>query len=148
MAENQNHDRLYFNLALLTAGYFLVVKPILEKVGLKEDPKVLATEAGNAAQLAAQVLAATTAQKPTKSVTEWRTIADQIYEDLRYSAFDDNDEDAGYQVCRVQNDADAWVLFHQFKKRQEYWFGVNRGGLKDLKQFITSNLSKKKGCCY
>ena len=48
-------------------------------------------------------------QTPTKSKGEWQIIANQIYEDLRYSAIDDDKKDAQYQVSRVKNDAD--ILF-------------------------------------
>ena len=82
-----------------------------------------------------------TNETPTKSPGEWAIIADQIYEDLRYTALDDNKADAGYQVSRVKNNADFKLLFKAFGKRQEYVFFVPSGSEKDLQQFIRSNLS-------
>ena len=65
-----------------------------------------------------------------------------LYEDLRYTALDDNKADAGYQVSRVKNNADFKLLFKAFGKRQEYVFFVPSGSEKDLQQFIRSNLSE------
>lgn len=124
--------------------YFGVIKPILEGVGLKKTSEEKETEKINKELINEQVKQATIVEKPTKSVAEWKIIADQIYEDLRYSAVDDNKESAGYQVSRVKNNADFWTLFQQFKKRREYLFGIPSGGLMNLQQFINSNLSKEK----
>jgi hypothetical protein len=124
--------------------YFGVVKPILEGVGLKKTSEEKQTEEQNKELIREQVKEATSVEKPTKSVAEWKIIADQIYNDLRYSAVSDNKDSAGYQVSRVKNNADFWILFQQFKKRREYLFGVPSGSLMNLQQFINSNLSKDK----
>jgi hypothetical protein len=125
------------------AAYFFVIKPILTKLGVFKSAEEKATEERKDTQLAQQITQiALTGQKPTKTVQEWQTIADQIYNDLRYSAVDDNKPDAGYQVTRVKNEADFWQLFKLFGKRREYFFGVPAGGLQNLVQFITGNLSK------
>jgi hypothetical protein len=81
-------------------------------------------------------------QSPTKSIGEWQIIADQIYNDLKFSGIADNKSDAGYQVARVQNDADIATLIQVFGMRQESFFGINTGGLQNLPQFIISNLAK------
>jgi hypothetical protein len=142
--EKQNHDTLIIGGVLLIGGYFLVIKPILEKTGLKADPKVEKTEATNQKRLNDWVDTAVKKQVPTKSEQEWKIIADQIYEDLKYTALDDNKADATYQLCRVKNDTDIALLIKLFAKRQEYAFGVLKlGSLKNLVQFVISNLSKK-----
>ncbi len=128
----------------IAAVYFAIIKPILEGVGLKKSSEEKATERENRELINEQVKEITSQQKPTKSIAEWKVIADQIYNDLRYSAIDDDKESAGYQVSRVKNDADFWILFQQFKKRREYIFGVPTGSLMNLQQFINSNLSKEK----
>lgn len=81
-------------------------------------------------------------QTPTKSKGEWQLIADNIYNDLKFSGIADNKSDAGYQVARVQNDADIATLIQVFGLRQESFFGINTGGLQNLPQFIIGNLSK------
>ncbi len=124
------------------AAYFFVLRPILTKLGVFKSAEEKATEERKQTQLQQQInQVAASGQKPTKSVQEWQVIADAIYNDLRYSAVSDNKADAGYQVARVKNDADFWQLYKLFGKRREYLFGIPSGGLMDLNQFISSNLS-------
>jgi hypothetical protein len=137
----QEKKFLVYALAFIVV-YYLIVKPILVKLKLQKDPEVKKTEERKEAQLTAQIEADAKKQQPTKSTQEWQTIADQIYNDLRYSAIDDNKADAGYQVSRVKNDADFWTLYKLFGKRREYLFGIPSGGLMDLSQFIKSNLKE------
>ena len=137
--------KLLLIVIVIIALYFLIVKPILIKLHLQEDPERKATEDRKKAQLEEQQKTIEAqGQQPTKTKEEWQVIADQIYEDLRYSALSDNKEDAGYQVARVKNDADFWLLYKLFAKRREYYFGIPFGDLMDLQQFVTSNLSKDK----
>lgn len=127
------------------AGYFLVLRPLLIKIGILSDPARIATETRKTEQIDNEIKAQTdSGLKPTKSVQEWQTIADQIYQDLRYSALDDNKADAVYQAARVKNDLDFWILYKLFGKRREYLFGIPSGGLMDLPQFIRSNVSTDK----
>ena len=143
---NNNDDNS--RLLLLAGGgllvYFGIVKPILVKIGVQKDPEVIAKEKSNNQLIKSWQADTAKKQKPTKSEAEWKIIADQIYEDLRYSWISDNDSDAAYQICRVQNDADVAMLFTKFAKRQEYWFGINAGSPKALTAFVVSNLDKKK----
>ena len=120
--------------------YIEIIKPILVKIGLQKSAEVKATEERKQNQLDEQIKEVSKTQQPTKSVQEWQVIADAIYKDLRYSALDDNKDDAGYQVSRVKNDADFWQLYKLFGQRREYFFGIPNGALMDLTQFIKSNL--------
>jgi hypothetical protein len=121
--------------------YFLIVKPILEKLGIVKTAEEIKQERVNTGNVDTYVKDTLRVQNPTKSVGEWTIIADKIYEDLKFSSISDDKKDAGYQVMRVKNDADVAVLYKAFGKRQEYYFGVPYGGLRDLMAFITSNLS-------
>lgn len=143
---SSEHDELIFKIALLGAGYFLVVRPILEKVGLEKSAEQVATETKNKDILNTQVQAATKAQQPTKSIAEWKVIADQIYADLRSGTWSSQKEcdDAAYQICRVKNDADFWLLFKYFAKRREYLMGIPNSPLQNLEQFVKISLSAKK----
>jgi hypothetical protein len=134
--------QILFYAVIFIVVYYLVIRPLFIKVGLKKDPEVLATEERKQEQIATQIKEIAKTQKPTKSSAEWQVIADQIYSDLRYSAVSDNKADAGYQVARVKNDADFWELYRLFGKRREYLFGIPQN-LQDLSQFIRSNLSEK-----
>lgn len=80
----------------------------------------------------------------TKTDAEWQQIANTIYEDLKYSSLDDNKDDAGYQVARVKNDTDMFILIEKFGRRQEYAFGIPIGSEKSLPEFIVSNLDRDK----
>jgi len=130
-------------IGISAISYFGIIKPILEKLGLKKSQEIKETEERNKEIINKQVEESKKIVKQTKSDAEWKVIADQIYNDLRYSAIDDNKSDAGYQVARVQNDADFWILFKYFAKRREYLFGIPSGSLMNLQQFIVSNLNKK-----
>jgi hypothetical protein len=135
-------EKLLITGGIVAIAYFGIINPLLKKLGFKKTAEEIETEEKNKELINKQVKTILKIQQPTKSVTEWKIIADQIYNDLRYSAIDDNKSDAGYQVARVKNDADFWLLFQQFKKRREYLFGFPAGSLMNLQQFILSNLSK------
>jgi len=135
-------EKLLITGGVIALFYFAIINPILKKVGFKKTAEELATEEKNKALINKQVETSKKAAAPTKSDAEWKTIADQIYEDLRYSAISDKKDDAGYQVARVKNDTDFWLLFKYFAKRREYLFGIPSGSLMNLQQFIVSNLSK------
>jgi hypothetical protein len=121
--------------------YFLIVKPVLVKLGILKSAAEIKQERVNTGNVDTYIADTLRVQSPTKSVGEWTIIADKIYEDLKFSAVSDDKKDAGYQVTRVKNDADVATLYKAFGKRQEYYFGVPYGGLRDLMAFITSNLS-------
>lgn len=142
MKQSDKNLLVYGGAAIAT--YYFILKPILQKFGLQKDPALQATEDRKQQQLLQQIQAVSQYQQPTKSVQEWQVIADQIYNDLRYSAIDDNKDDAAYQAARVKNEADFWLLFKLFGQRREYLFGINAGGLMNLPQFLKSNLSSAK----
>ena len=125
---------LYY-LGGAVAAYFLILKPILQKLGISKTKQEIESEK-------AKDIFLNKPGNPTKSAGEWAIIADQIWEDLRYSALDDDKADAAYQVSRVKNSADFALLYKIFGKRREYFFGVPSGSEKDLQQFIRSNLSE------
>jgi hypothetical protein len=69
-------------------------------------------------------------------------MADQLYEYLKYSTFDDNKKGAFEMLyVKMLNDADIAKMMKYFGKRQEYNFGIPVGRPKDFNQFVTSNLS-------
>ena len=137
----QETKQILLYLAIFIVAYYLLIRPILTALGLVKSQERKETERRKQDQLETEIKNVSQSQKSTKSVQEWQVIADQIYEDLRYSAVSDNKADAGYQVSRVQNDADFWELYRLFGKRREYLFGIPSGSLQDLSQFIRSNLS-------
>lgn len=139
---NKQTEKLIIYGGIIALAYFGVINPLLKKFGIKKTTEEKETEVKNKALIDKQVEESKAEIKQTKSDTEWKAIADQIYADLRYSALDDNKGDAGYQVARVKNETDFWLLFKYFAKRREYLFGIPSGSLMNLQQFIVSNLAK------
>ena len=137
---NEKNKKYLIYGAGAIAAYFLILRPLLTKFGLQKTPTQLQADQTQAAYLQSQISTGLS----TKTPGEWAIIADQIYEDLRYTYFDDNKDDAALQITRVKNGADVANLIKYFGKRQEYIFGIPAGSDKDLQQFVTSNLSSSK----
>jgi hypothetical protein len=144
MAITQENKKLLTTVGIAVAAYLIVIKPLFQSLGITKSAEEKAKEKSDAANineieknLNARGLAL------TKSKAEWDMIADTIYNNLRYSAIADNKADAGYQVARVQNDADIIYLVKTFGKRQEYLFGLPSGSPMSLNEFITSNLTRE-----
>lgn len=123
---------------LIIAGYFLVIRPLLQSLGLQKTEREKEKETDVNKEIRDQQRK----ERQTKTDAEWRVIADNIYQSLRFSAIDDDKANAGYQVARVQNNLDFWLLYKFFGNRQEYAFGLPVGGKQDLASFIRGNLSK------
>ena len=107
------NKKLLTSLGIAIAAYLLVVKPIFRALGLQKTPEELAkakSDAVNIADIQKNLSAKGIVLSKTKA--EWDIIADTIYNDLKYSALNDNKADAGYQVTRVKNDADIIYLIH------------------------------------
>jgi hypothetical protein len=132
----QNKKYLYYGLGAV-AAYLFVLKPILKNLGLEKSQTEKEAEAAITKYLNSQI----SAGNATKTPGEWAIIADQIYQDLRYSAVSDKKADATFQIARAKNGADVALLIKSFGKRREYLFGIPAGDKMDLQQFVTSNLS-------
>lgn len=143
MAITQDNKKLLTGLGIAIAAYLLVLKPIFQALGLQKTPEELAKSKSDAANIAdIQKTLLSKGITLSKSKAEWDIIADTIYNDLKFSAIADNKADAGYQVARVQNDADILYLIQSFGRRQENLFGVSSGSPMSLPEFITSNLTQ------
>jgi hypothetical protein len=142
MAIDKQTQKLLLYTAIGGSAYFLILKPLLIKLGILKSALELEQDYSQKVNIDAYINNSIKTQTPTKSKGEWQIIADQIYNDLKFSGIADNKSDAGYQVARVQNDADIATLIQVFGMRQESFFGVNIGGLQNLPQFIIGNLDK------
>jgi hypothetical protein len=138
MKTNEDKNLIYIIGGI--AAYLLVLRPFLEKIGIVESREE--TKQRNYKEEEKSKYLDPGAEKPTKSPGEWVIIADQIYQNLKFSRVSDNRADAGYQVARVKNNADFKLLYKAFGKRQEYTFGIPTGGEKDLGAFIVDNLDR------
>jgi len=142
MAIDKQTQKLLLYTAIGGGAYFLILKPLLIKLGILKSALELEQDYSQKVNIDAYINNSIKTQTPTKSKGEWQIIADQIYNDLKFSGIADNKSDAGYQVARVQNDADIATLIQVFGMRQESFFGINIGGLQNLPQFIIGNLDK------
>ena len=142
MAIDKQTQKLLLYTAIGSGAYFLILKPLLIKLGVLKSALELEQDYTQKVNIDAYINNSIKTQTPTKSKGEWQIIADQIYNDLKFSGIADNKSDAGYQVARVQNDADIATLIQVFGMRQESFFGINIGGLQNLPQFIIGNLDK------
>jgi hypothetical protein len=140
---------IYAGLAV--GGYFAVTS-ILKNLGfIKSDEQKAAEKlsAEGKQKFINEVQAKpnknqTAGGKPTKQEGLYAIMADQLYEYLKYSTFDDNKK-AAFELLYVKmlNDADIAKMIKYFGTRQEYAFGLPVGKPKDFNQFVTSNLSKQ-----
>lgn len=142
MAKTNTNTKLLLYAAGVGAGYFLIVRPLLEKLGIVKSAAQIQQDIYQTKNVADYVQSSIAKQNPTKTKGEWQIIADQLYYDLKFASPSDDKADAGYQVSRVQNDADFALLYDTFGKRQEYYFGIPAGGLQDMVQMVTSNLNR------
>ena len=142
MAKTNPNQKILIYALGVGAGYFLIVRPLLVKFGIVKSAAQIQQNIYQSANVQEYINDAVTKQKPTKSKGEWQIVADQLYYDIKFASPSDDKADAGYQVTRVQNDADFALLYDTFGKRQEYYFGIPAGGLQDLVQMVTSNLDR------
>jgi len=143
MAISQDNKKLLTTAGIVVAAYLIVIKPIFQSLGITKTDAEIAKEKSDAANI--NDIEKNLNERGidlTKSKAECDQIADAIYNDLRYSSVDDDKADAGYQIARVQNDADVIYLIKSFGKRQEYFFFLPTGSPKGLTEFITSNLTR------
>lgn len=138
MKTNENKNLLYIIGGI--AAYLLILRPFLEKMGIVESQEEKQQQNYKEEEKKKYLDPGT--EKPTKTPGEWVIIADQIYQNLKFSRVSDNRADAGYQVARVKNNADFKLLYKAFGKRQEYAFGIPYGGEKELGAFIVDNLDR------
>lgn len=142
MAIDKQTQKIILYAAIGGGAYFLILRPLLIKIGVLKSTLELQQDISQKQNIDTYINSTLQTQNPTKSKGAWQLIADQIYNDLKFSGIADNKSDAGYQVARVQNDADIATLIQVFGMRQESFFGINTGGLQNLPQFIIGNLSK------
>ena len=83
---NKSTERIAIYAVGAGITYFLIVKPILVKLGIVKSAAELAQERINTGNIDQYVSDATRLQTPSKSVGEWTIIANRIYEALRCHA--------------------------------------------------------------
>lgn len=141
MEKNTKDLIIYASTAL--AGYFLLIRPLLQKLGIQKTAEQLEQERISRAGREQFIEQALKKQKPKRPTGQYAIWADQLYEYLKYSAISDRKSDAFKILFTfIHNDADMALLQKYFGARQEYNFGLPVGGLKNLSEFVVSNLSR------
>jgi hypothetical protein len=147
MAFNNADKKLALNAALYIGGaygaYYFVLKPLLEKLGLKKTADEEAQENLIKFGRSKFITDAVKTKKPTRPEGQFAVWADQIYEYLKYTKLDDK-KDLAFELLYkyFHNDADIALITKYFGKRQEYAFGIPVGSPKNLSEFVSTNLSK------
>lgn len=131
-------QKKYIGYALLGIGAFLVIKKLKDwlKKPAKETIKDVIEEADNLKKQGMQ---------PTRSLGQWKLVADSIYNSMKFSATSDNKENIERQLKMVQNDLDFLLLTQAYGVRQHYVFAVPDGDKTTLiGQIGTGELSDKR----
>jgi hypothetical protein len=131
---------------VLPVGILLVVfvfgKKILVSLGLMSNGEQEKKESDFTTSVNKELT--TSEQVPSNTDSFFRSLADTIYNDLRYSALDDNKADCKKQLLtNVKNQADILLLQKYFGYRQEYFFFLPAGDKMNLQAFVVSNLDAK-----
>ena len=124
-------------------GAYLLLRPILDAIGITKASEAAKQEAENKAKREEYLKPKQGDPAPTKTAGEWAIIADTLYRDMQFSWIDDDYNDAEYQLKRPKNESDMKLLISAFGFRQERKFGIPDGPPKDLKQMVNDNLSRK-----
>lgn len=113
-------QKKYIKYALYGLGGLLVIKQLskLFKKPSKETIKEVVEEADNLKQQGV---------KPSRTLGQWKLVADSIYNSMKFSAASDNKENIERQLKTVQNDLDLLLLTQAYGIRQHYFFGIPDG---------------------
>lgn len=82
--------------------------------------------------------------KPTFPDSNYFTMANTIYESMRYAVGDDYGT-VESTMKKMKNDLDVAKLIKAFGKKQDYFFGLPEGQPKDLISFVQSELGNDYG---
>lgn len=138
---NINTTNLILGGGLLFAAY-LIIKKVGQGLTIFKSDAEIAAEKQQEKALQQTINSVLSKQKPTKTEGEWGLIVSQIFDDLK-QAVGDNNKNAVINLARAKNEADVYTMIKLFGKRQEHWFGVPRGGVVNLQQFVRNNLNAK-----
>jgi hypothetical protein len=124
-------------------GVYLLLKPILNALGITKSAEAAKQEEENKKNRENYLKPSPADGTPTKSAGEWAIIADRLHRDMQFSIIDDDYDDALIVLKTPKNESDMKLLIKAFGFRQEYKFGIPDGPPKDLVQMVKDNLSRK-----
>jgi hypothetical protein len=137
---------LAIKVGIGVAAYFLIVKPILVKVGIlqsKEEKQVDDDRQSAIDKSAAEELKK---KPPTFTDAILSSMADTLFESMRYSYVDDDYDEAETVLKRAVNDSDVYRLIQLFGVREECLFGIlctDRTLPQWVKRNLTTSMIKK-----
>jgi hypothetical protein len=141
MDKNTKDILIYGSTAL--ALYFVLIRPLLQKIGIQKTAEQLEQERVSRAGREKFIEDTLKKQKPSRPSGQFAVWADQLYEYLKYSGISDKKKEAFELLFKfIHRDADIALLSKYFGARQEYNFGLPVGGLKNLSEFVVANLSR------
>lgn len=151
MKMDTNTKNLIIYAGVAGGAYFLVLKPLLEKLGLKKTAAQEAQEelsSKGREQFIKDAIAKPVVTQFNKGKAyfpegQYAIFADQIYEDLNYAGVSQNTFDAYSIMLKMRNDADIALLMKYFGQRQLHKFGLPVGNPVNLSQALTKELSKE-----
>jgi len=83
--------------------------------------------------------------KPSRSLGQWKLVADSIYNSMKFSYVSDNKSNIESQLKMVQNDLDLALLVKAYGLRQHYTFAIPDGSKTTLiGQIATGELSNSR----
>lgn len=80
----------------------------------------------------------------TRSDLYWQNAADSLYDAWKFSALDDDKDLAEAKLKEPMNDVDFLKLQEYYGARQNYFFGIPEGGLRNLTDAANSELSQER----
>jgi uncharacterized protein YozE (UPF0346 family) len=148
-ADKSLYTRIGLTIGAVVGAYFLVIKPILQKFNIQKSDAEIETDKLVKTGTQKFITDATTKPNPKQANAgklsrpegQYAVWADQIYNDLNFSALDRKTEDA-FNILNtyIHNDADIATLIKYFGTRQDHAFGLPVGNPKNLSQFVVSNM--------
>jgi len=131
-------QKKYIGYTLLGIGAFLVIRK-LKNSFTKPSKETIQDVIEEAGELKKQGM------QPTRSLGQWKLVADSIYNSMKFSATSDNKENIERQLKMVQNDLDFLLLTQAYGVRQHYVFAIPDGDKTTLiGQIGTGELSDKR----
>jgi len=136
--ELTDQQKKYVVYALLGVSAFLVIRKLKDwlKKPAKETIKDVIEEADRLKKQGVE---------STRSLGQWKLVADSIYNSMKSSATSDNKSNIEKQLKMVQNDLDFLLLTQAYGLRQHYIFAIPDGDKTTLiGQIATGELSDKR----
>ena len=138
MKELTSIQKKYIKYALYGVGAILVIKQ-LSKLFRKPSKEIIKEVVKEADNLKKQGV------KSSRTLSQWKLVADSIYNSMKFSAVSDNKDNIEKQLKMVQNDLDFLLLTQAYGIRQHGFYFLPDGEETTLiGQIATGELSNER----